>query len=104
MAIPRDRDRRPPPMHPGEVLREEFMVPNGLSANALAMALRVPTTRISEICRERRAITADTAFRLALYFDTSAELWLNLQKSYELSLVEHGSLPRIKKEVQRRVA
>jgi addiction module HigA family antidote len=91
-------------MHPGEILREEFMLPNGITANALALALRVPATRISEIARERRSITAETAFRLAIYFGTSVELWINLQTSYELALVEHETLARIKKEVQQRSA
>jgi len=91
-------------MHPGEILREEFMVPMGLSANALALALRVPVTRISQIVNERRGITADTAFRLATYFGTSAELWMNLQTSYELSTVHHTTLPAILKEVQRQFA
>ena len=104
MAIPRDPNRRPPPMHPGEILREEFMLPNGITAHGLAMSLRVPSTRILEIVRERRGITADTAYRLAVYFGTSADLWMNLQTSYELSCVEHATLPKIKKEVQRRVA
>ncbi len=104
LSIPRDPNRRPPPMHPGEILREEFMLPNGITANALALALRVPATRISEIVRERRSITAETAFRLAIYFGTSVELWINLQTSYELALVEHETLARIKKEVQQRTA
>ncbi len=80
------------------------MAPLSLSANALALALRVPATRISEIVRERRGISADTAFRLGLYFGTSADLWLNLQTSFELSVIQHGSLAQIKKEVQRRSA
>lgn len=71
-------------IHPGEVLREEFMIPLGLSANALAMALRVPTPRINDIARERRAITADTALRLARYFGTSAEFWLGLQSDFDM--------------------
>ena len=104
MAIPRDPNRKQPPMHPGEILREEFMVPMGISANALAMALRVPATRISQIVNERRGITADTAYRLATYFGTSADLWMNLQTTYELSLVQHTTLSAIKREVQRNVA
>ena len=72
------------PLHPGEMLREEFMKPLGLSANALAIALRVPVTRISEIVRERRGITADTALRLARYFNMSAEFWMGLQMDYDL--------------------
>jgi addiction module HigA family antidote len=88
-------------MHPGEILREEFMVPFGLSANAVAIALRVPATRILEIVNERRGITADTALRLGQYFKTSAELWMNLQKSYELALAQE-LLPKIVREVQPR--
>lgn len=66
------------------MLREEFMKPLGLSANALAIALRVPVTRISEILRERRGITADTALRLGRYFNMSAEFWMRLQMDYDL--------------------
>lgn len=73
--------------HPGEVLREEFMLPLGLSAHALALALHVPATRINDIVRERRSITADTAVRLARYFGTTAEFWLNLQDAHDLSAV-----------------
>jgi addiction module HigA family antidote len=68
------------------------------------MALRVPVTRISQIVNERRGITADTAYRLATYFGTSADLWMNLQSSYELSTVQHTTLPTILKEVQRQLA
>ena len=66
-------------VHPGEVLGEEFLKPLGLSANALALALRVPATRIGSIIKGERAVTADTALRLARFFGTSAEFWLNLQ-------------------------
>ena len=104
MAIPRDPSRMPPPMHPGEILREESMAPMGIPANALAIALRVPATRISQIVNERRGITVDTAYRLATYFGTSAELWMNLQTAYELSAVQHTTLQAIRKEVQRQVA
>ena len=104
MTISRDPNRKPPPMHPGEILREEFMAPKGISANALAMALRVPSTRISQIVNERRGITADTAYRLATHFGTSADLWMNLQSSYELSKVRHSTLAAIRREVPRRVA
>ncbi len=104
MGIERDPNRRPPPMHPGEILREEFMAPMELSAHALALALRVPATRISEIVKERRGITADTAYRLGVYFSMTAEFWMNLQKSYELASVEHSALAKIKREVQQRVA
>ena len=104
MSIPRKPNSHMPPMHPGEILREEFMVPLGLSANAVAMALRVPATRILEIVNERRGISADTALRLGLYFKTSAELWINLQKSYELALAQDELLPKIVREVQPREA
>jgi addiction module HigA family antidote len=81
--------------HPGEVLREDFMIPLGLSANALSRALDVPPNRITSIIAEEnpRAVTPDTALRLARYFDTTPELWLNLQQAYDLSvaLTEHGS-------------
>lgn len=72
------------PIHPGEVLREEFLIPLGLTAHALAMALQVPAPRINDIVRERRAVTADTALRLARYFGTSAEFWMGLQSDYDL--------------------
>jgi addiction module HigA family antidote len=72
------------PIHPGEILREQFLVPLGLSANGLAIELKVPAPRISEIVRERRAITPDTALRLARYFGTSPEFWMDLQSAYDL--------------------
>ena len=73
-----------PPIHPGEVLKEEFMLPLRLSANALARTLRVPTNRISAIVNADRRITADTALRLAKAFGTTPDFWLNLQKQYDL--------------------
>jgi addiction module HigA family antidote len=86
---------------PGEILREEFMKPPGLSANALAIALRVPVTRIGEILRPHkpRTITADTAIRLGRYFGTTPDFWLNLQSAYDLSrvLAERGE--EIEREV-----
>ena len=72
------------PIHPGEVLEEEFMLPLGLSANALAKAIDVPVTRVSEIVRGRRGVTADTALRLSRYLGTTPELWLGLQSEYDL--------------------
>jgi addiction module HigA family antidote len=75
-----------PPVHPGEILREEFMEPLELSSNALAKALGVTAARINEIVNEKRGITADTALRLARYFGTSADVWINLQKRYELEV------------------
>ena len=90
------------PVHPGEILREEYLKPLGMSVNALAQALRVPATRLHEIVKERRAITADTALRLARYFGGDAQSWMNLQASYELRRadVEHGNT--IEKEVNPR--
>jgi antitoxin HigA-1 len=72
------------PIHPGEILREEFMRPLGLSSNALARAIGVTPTRVNEIVRERRGVTAETALRLARFFGTSVDLWLNLQQRYDL--------------------
>ncbi len=72
------------PIHPGEILREEFLLPLGLSANALSLALRVPATRIHEVVRQRRGVTSDTALRLARYFNTTPQFWLNLQTNFNL--------------------
>ncbi len=91
------------PVHPGEILAEE-LDELGLSANALAKALDVPTNRITAILRGRRGITADTALRLARYFDTSPQLWQNLQKAYELRVAEIEMGPQIEMRVQRRTA
>lgn len=77
-----------PPVHPGEILREEYLVPLKMSATALAKALGVTPARISEIVREERGITADTALRLAKYFGGTAKFWLNLQTTYDLRLAE----------------
>lgn len=77
-----------PPIHPGEQLREEFMKPLGLSAYRLAKDIGVPVSRVQDIAAERRAITGDTALRLARYFGTSPEFWLNLQRDYELERAE----------------
>ena len=71
--------------HPGVVLSEDFLVPMGISANHLAMRTRMPATRVGEILHERRGVTTDTALRLARYFGTSAEFWLNLQAAHDLS-------------------
>ena len=79
---------RLPPTHPGEILREEFLAPLGMSAHELALALRVPATRIHDIVNEKRGITAATALRLSRYFGTTAKFWLNLQVSYELEVAE----------------
>src|ERR1700681_171227 len=88
-----------PPIHPGEILRADFMEPVGLSMNRLALDLRVPVTRISEIVHERRGVTPDTALRLARYFSTSAGFWLNLQSAYDLEVAEDKLSPTIEREV-----
>ncbi len=72
------------PVHPGEILSEDYMVPIGLTANQLAMSLRIPANRITAIIAGKRGITADTALRLARYFGTSAEMWIDLQGDYDL--------------------
>jgi addiction module HigA family antidote len=87
------------PIHPGEILREEFLGPLEMSANALAMDLHVPAPRINDIVRERRAVTPDTALRLARYFGTTAQFWLNLQSSFDLKQVEIDAGRKIAKEV-----
>ena len=78
------RARKIPPVHPGEVLLEDFIVPTGISIHRLAMDLRVPAKRIAEIVKGRRAISTDTALRLARYLGTSRKFWLGLQSDYEL--------------------
>jgi len=83
-----------PPIHPGEILRADFLKPLGLSMNRLALELRVPVTRIAEIVHRRRSITPETALRLARYFNTSAGFWLNLQSAYDLE-VAHDKLARV---------
>ena len=87
------------PVHPGEVLREDYLIPLGLTANVLARALNVPAPRINDIVRERRAVTADTAMRLARYFGGDARSWLNLQAAYDLRVAEIRNAKRIKREV-----
>ena len=89
------------PVHPGEILREDFMKPLGLSVNKLALELHVPATRIGEIVHERRRITAETAMRLARYFKTNAEFWLNLQNFYDLECERRaGKALEIERQVQ----
>ena len=84
------------PIHPGEILREEYLVPLGMSANALAQALGVPANRVSAILAGRRAVTADSALRLARAFGTSAEFWLNLQTAHDLRVAERESGPSVR--------
>ena len=87
------------PIHPGEILREEFMVPLGLTSNALAKQLGVTAARINEIAKEQRGITADTALRLARYFKTTPEFWINLQKHFELETTRRSVGEQIIREV-----
>jgi addiction module HigA family antidote len=91
-------------IHPGEILREEFLVPMEISANALAIVLQVPAPRINDIVRERRGITADTALRLARYFGTSAEFWLGLQDDYDLKIRQKELAGELDRIVPRRAA
>jgi addiction module HigA family antidote len=99
-----DSGERLSPTHPGEVLRHEFLEPLGLSAHALALALRVPANRITAILGGRRAITAETALRLARHFGTTPAFWLNLQKAHELEVAEQEAGARIRAEVAPRAA
>ena len=92
------------PIHPGEVLREEFLEPLGMTAHALAQALRVPAPRINDIVRERRAVSPDTALRLARHFCTTPQFWLNLQASYDLKIAMREDGAKIEREVEPRAA
>jgi addiction module HigA family antidote len=90
------------PIHPGEVLREEFLAPLGMTAHALSKCLRVTPSRVNDIINEKRGITADTALRLARYFGGDPQSWLNLQQAYDLKLAAQIALPRIIDEIQPR--
>jgi addiction module HigA family antidote len=92
------------PIHPGEILREDFMKPLRLSMNRLALDLHVPVTRIAEIVHERRGITPDTALRLGRYFNTSARFWLNAQSSYDLEVAQDALQRTIGRDVRPLVA
>lgn len=97
ISAPQNRMR---PVHPGEVLREDYLKPLGLSANALAQALKVPASRINDIVLERRGITVDTAMRLVRYFGGDVQSWMNLQTAYEIKVAEQALAKKIKDEVQ----
>ena len=84
-----------PKVHPGEVLREEFMEPLGLTAYALAKHCHVPRTRIERLAREETPVTADTALRLARYLGTTAQFWMNLQAAYDLAVAHNASIDKI---------
>jgi antitoxin HigA-1 len=87
------------PVHPGEILREEFMRPFSLSMNRMAMDLRVPVTRIADIVNEKRGITADTALRFARYFNNTASFWMNLQTRYDLEVAEDEIAAKVERDV-----
>jgi addiction module HigA family antidote len=97
-------DERLAPVHPGEVLLEEFLKPLGLSQNRLALDIRVPARRINEIVHGKRRITPDTALRLARYFDISPQFWLGLQMEYDLDVAQDELTEQIKRDVPVRAA
>lgn len=97
ISAPQNRMR---PVHPGEILREDYLKPLGLSANALSQALKVPASRINDIVLERRGITVDTAMRLVRYFGGDVQSWMNLQTAYEIKVAEQALAKKIKDEVQ----
>lgn len=88
------------PIHPGEILREEFLIPLGISINRLAREIVVPPGRISEIVNAKRGITADTALRLARFFGVSAQMWLGLQAEYDLRMARRVAGPEIERRIQ----
>ena len=96
--------RRVPPAHPGEILRADFLVPMGVSVYALARAIKVPRSRMNDIARGRRAITADTALRLGRYFGTTPEFWIDLQAHHDLEVAKTALRARVEKEVRPRAA
>ena len=98
------RNHKMPPVHPGEILREDLMKPLGLTVNGLARELNVPISRMSEIVNGRRAVNADTALRLSRYFGSTPEFWINLQSAYDLSVTQDSSASRIEREVKPRKA
>jgi antitoxin HigA-1 len=98
------KSERLPPIHPGEILREDFMRPLGISMNRLALDLRVPVTRIAEIVHQRRGVTPDTALRLGRYFNTSARFWMNAQSSYDLEVAQDELQRTIERDVRPLVA
>ena len=87
------------PVHPGEVLREDYLKPLGMSANALSVALQVPASRINDIVLERRGVTVDTALRLVRYFGGDAQSWMNLQTAYEVKVAQKALARKIEREV-----
>jgi addiction module HigA family antidote len=100
----RSKTNRIPFPHPGETLKEDFLKPLNMSVNKLALELRVPATRLIEIVHGRRGVTADTALRLARYFNTTAKFWLNLQAAYDLAIVSEARAREIERAVHPREA
>jgi addiction module HigA family antidote len=98
------KEKKLSPVHPGEVLLEEFLLPLGLSQSRLALDIGVPARRINEIVHEKRAVTADTALRLARYFNMSAQFWIGLQMDYDLDMAEDRLASRLDREVRPRAA
>jgi antitoxin HigA-1 len=96
--------RRLPPIHPGEILRDEFLRPMQISVYELARAIKVPRTRVNDIVLGRRSITIDTAIRLGRYFGTSSEFWINLQTRYDLDVADRTLRRRIEREISPRAA
>lgn len=96
--------RRLPLVHPGEILRDEFLTPKGISVYELANVIKVPRSRVNDIVLGRRAITTDTAMRLGRYFGTSPEFWINLQTHYDLDVADRTLRRRIEREVSPRAA
>jgi addiction module HigA family antidote len=92
------------PIHPGEILREEFLQPLGMTGHALAMAIQVPAPRINDVVRERRAVTVDTALRLAKYFGTSAEFWMGLQTDFDMATARMAMADVLSRIVSRETA
>jgi antitoxin HigA-1 len=90
---------KPRPIHPGEILREDFLPEFGLTAGSLAKALHVPRDRVEKLVREQRAVSADTAMRLARYFGTTPQFWMNLQANHDLAQVDEGALAAVVKRV-----
>ena len=98
------KNNRLPPVHPGEILREDLIKPLGLTVTSLARALKIPVSRLSEIVNGRRSINAEAALRLSRYFGNTPEFWVNLQAAYDLRMTIHSSASRIQREVRPRKA
>ena len=96
--------QRLPPVHPGEILRDDFLQPMGLSVYGLARALKIPRPRVNDIVLGRRAVSVDTALRLGRYFGTTPEFWIHLQTRYDLDVAERTIRPTIEREIEPRAA